>query len=283
MAHLTINGVAFSVFWKSGNRAHEEQGSFDRMLDGTLVTTRTVDKRKWEIASPMFTRAEADAWEGLLLGRGDTWKFSDASGGSNHGYSSKGYAPATSGTVTFNVASGYYSGSKKVQIGASSYARWTLTGDDSLIAGGLNPKGDYTLVGWVWNGSSWDHWITQRLDGAATVWYKNGAPDSSQAFWSVDSTGYVQLGDGTNAKDFSDFTALPFAVPTSWMASIYAFQQSGGNNRPFPKLPRLEAMGDLVSNPTTPLIVRALGVHATVAPHAADTAGKAIEFTMAEV
>lgn len=284
MAYLTINGIELEVTIGGGARMYEELDAEERALDGTLISTRTVVKKKWELDTIIMTRAEAEAWAGLLQGRGDTWKMFDATGGSNHGYSSKGYAPTTSGAVAFNTAqyAGLYGG-KMVAMTAPAYARWTLTGDDSLIAGDANPKGDYTLIVWSLDGGTgvWTHRIIRNLDGVLTYYDDGvliGAPATPWAV--VDSSGYVQLGETGNDYNFADFTTLPFGVPAAWVPFIYAAMNPASGNRPWPKLPKLEASGEMLSNPTTPLTVKARGVKETPAPSSGDSTSKRLEFTM---
>ena len=271
MSFLTINAVEISTMVKSAGREPEEIGDMARALDGTLVSTRVKIKRKWPCETAMMTRAEADALEGLLLGRGHTWKFTAK-------YSAKGLTEsATSGSVTYNGASGKFD--KRVTLGAAAYSRWTPTGDDSLVAGAMNPKGDYTLMIWKLTSTGpdvWTHYIVRYLDGVTNKWVNGASNDAATTDFITNTAGVVQIGNGTDAAVFSDMVALPFGIPTTWIANIYA------NTRAFASAPKLDASGDLISNPTTPLSVRARNVRQKPEPYASDVVGKRIEFELHE-
>lgn len=283
MAYLTINGVDLDVLI-GHERVYDELADEDRAVDGTLVSTRSYIKPKWELDTVVLSRAEADAWASVLLGRGETWKMKDLSGGTNHGYSSKGYAPTFVGTAAhtdFNQAAGFYAGTiydEKVVFSAGEAARWTLTGQDSLIASDDNPQGDYTLVVWRLEAAVWEHWISRKRTVAGVTGITNwkdgviqGVEDNAAAlaFLFVHASGYLQLGDAATDDDFSDMTALPIAIPTSWAVPIFTYQKTvaaGGKFRPYPKLPRLEAYGDLLSLPVTPRSVKANQVKSALIP-----------------
>lgn len=269
MAHLTLNGVTFPVGVRSGATEHEELGDEVRALDGTLITHTVTQKRRWPCETVTLEPDTAKAWVALVQGRGHKWDFTTL-------YSSKFLGTsATSGTVTANVASGKFN--KKLQVGATSYARWTPTGRDSLIAGALNPVGDYTLTVWRLESGTWYHYIIRNRSGSVTR-YKDGASHGAATAWiSVHASGYLQLGDGTNADDFSDLVAVPFAIPTDWVSSWY------GYGRAFPALPRLEANGDVIFNPTTPLSVRGRRAREIPEPTAADPDATRVECELLEV
>lgn len=270
MPHLTVNGITLSIRSGTGGRRYDDLGDEQRSVAGDLVAARTTVRRRWGLTTLALARATADAWSALLLGRGDVWRFTDS-------YSEKGLAKTTtSGTVTYNGSGGKHA--KKVTLGAAAYVRWTPTGYDALSAGALNPTGDYTLLAWYYEAAAWQHYVIRNSNGSVTR-YKNGASHGSATAWLTVTSGYVQIGDGTNAADLSDMVALPFAIPTDWVTEIY----TAHNSRAWPACPTLEASGDLVSNPTTPLTVRCRDVQESPEPLASDAAAKRVEFSMVEV
>ena len=264
MAYLEVNGVALEV--RAAGEDPGEVGTFARAVNGDLVATRTTLKPVHACETTPLDVASARAWTGLLLGRGHSWDFAD-------GYSGKGLAPTETGTVSFGDASGKFD--KHVTIAVSGNVQWTPTGEDSLIAGDHNPKGDYTLAVWRLESAVWVHYVIRKLNGATNKWVDGGSDDGASTPWlTVSGAGVLQLSDGVAEENFSDLVALPFGVPSTWPALWAAY------GRAFPRLPRLEAAGDLLGDPDTPVTVRAQRVRGEPRPTAADVLSRVIEFDM---
>lgn len=247
--HLVVNGVVLETMAKTGDKNWESLGESTRAVDGSWIGSSVNDKRKWNPQSTHLSRAEADAWTCLLQGRGHVWRMNDQ-------YSVKALGTsATLGTVNFNVAGGKFSAQNdfKMTLAVTSYARWTPTGRNSLIAGGLNSAGTYTLIFWRLETAVWYQYIIVNDNSGVITRYKNGVSIGTGAatFAFVHATGYVQLGDATNAETgFADLVAIPEAIPSTWIASLYA------NTRQFSTLPLVEITGEMVSAPTTPINAR---------------------------
>lgn len=270
---LNLLGVEFPAALGHGNsEIVSELGDAVRAIDGTYNSTRAGIKRAWAVQATQIAMSEAVAWAGLVLGRGHNWRFAD-------GYSMKGLGPTTTtGTVTYNVASGKFG--VKVQVASSSKVTFTPTGENALTAGGLNPTGDYTLVVWRLETAVWHKYILVSANSVVSK-YKDGASSVAGTTFLTVTSGVVQLGDGTNADDFSDLVVLPYAIPSAWPATWYAY------GRQFPALPSIEASGDLIYAPTTPLTVRGSGVQVALGQfNNAGTwqqDGRSISFTLNEV
>lgn len=230
MPFLTINGIQVKVDLRAGARKWSEGGYVERMFDRSATKFEANEKRSWRLETENrgLTRTEADALSALVRGRGHTWKFAAAS----DLWSSKGLTTsATSGTLTAGVAGGKFD--KKLQITAAGYGRWTPTGKDALT-------GDYTLSVWRLESGTFRHYV-RRSDG--TIWREGSTSGSPTAPFLLVASGYVQLGDPASGatQEFSDMVALPFAVPDSWPAQMFAY------TRAFPNLPFLEMAGDVSS------------------------------------
>ena len=237
MAFCTLNNITLRVAADTGDRDWTEIGARERAFDGTLRTTRSKLKRAWSLSTKPLIATEVDAWVALLQGRGHSWDFTSE-------YSSKGLVKTSqNGTPTFNAASGKFD--KKLQLDATEWVRWTPSGDDVLT-------GDYTLTVWRLETGVWHHYVIRKTGGSTNKWVDGVSNDAAATAWLTVTAGVIQLGDATNADDFSNLVALPFSIPSSWVASLYA------STRAYPAIPKLELGGDIVSSPTTPISTKAL-------------------------
>ena len=85
---LYLNELSVPVAFAQASQANQEHGAyFGRSLDGTGRRTSRAQKRMWSVATPPLDLADADALEGLVLGKGHHWPFD------SHFYSSKGLGP----------------------------------------------------------------------------------------------------------------------------------------------------------------------------------------------
>src|SRR3990167_10271489 len=145
------------------------------MVDGSFASSRVVLKKQFGIETLSMALATADAWEGLLLGRGHVWDMTDQySDRKGLGYTS------VNGTPTFDGASGKFS--KRLTLDATEYVRWTPSGDDSLAAGAGNPVGDYTIMVWKLTGTGpdvWTNYIVRSLAGNTNKWTDGVSDDAA--------------------------------------------------------------------------------------------------------
>lgn len=266
MPFLTINNVTVSVDAKSGDRKWKEIGDRDRAFDGTLRSTRQALKRSWEFVSNPLPLAEADALVALVQGRGHAWSFDVDL------YSSKGLAKKTqTGTVNPAIAGGKFGNKVQLTVGPPA----------GQVSWGVGLTGDYTLTVWRNEASVWKHYVIRKTGVTVNKW-KDGVQDDLLAtgWLTVNGSGDVVLGDGSNADDFDDLVALPFSIPSSWVSALFS------STRAFPSLPKLEAGGVSMSSPTTPISVHGIVDKESPEPHVSGGAwqdgAKRIEFSLEE-
>ncbi len=237
MAFLTLCNIPMNIDAKSGERRWTEVGDKGRAFDGSFRRTLQKLKRSWPMSSAPLIAADADALAGLVQGLGHSWSFDVDL------YSSKGLAKKSqSGTVTAGVSTGTLKFGNKLQIAAGGQVTW-----------GVGLTGEYTLTVWRLEGGAFQHYVIRKkgIANPTINKWKNGISDDGAAtgWLTVNGSGDVVLGDLTNADDFDDLVALPFATPNSWVSSLYS------STRAFPKLPKLEAAGTALSSPETPVTV----------------------------
>lgn len=266
MAFLTVCAVAVDVADASGRRNWADLSDRRRTFSGSLRSTHTAQKRSWECATPPMASDAADAVSALVRGLGHTWRFTaDA-------YSSKGLLGTEVGTPTYNQAG--FADAKAMSLDSTEYVDWTPSGLDSLT-------GDYTLLVRR-DETGWQHYVIRSLGGTIDKW-KNGATHSPAITWMTVTGGVLRLGEAavSSTVKYADLVALPFAIPSSWVASLQTA------TRAFPERPLLEVNGDLVSTPATPIQMRGRVDAEEIAPHVDSDGeqldGRRVNFTLEEV
>lgn len=264
MAFLTLNGVTVRVAVESVSMAYVDIGGEQaRSPSGELVGGPSTTKREWRMttAAPVPV-SELDAWVGLIEGKGHTWTF-DADL-----YSARGRGP-----VAGYVDAARYTTDKKY--GAASILVTNTTG---TISWPLGLGSSWTLAYWVndQGGSGWKHRIV-RSD--ASEW-TNGAVGGGGFGEATVTSGALVLA-GTDGTDWllDDVVALPYAVPDSWVAGLYAQHSASA----WGALPRVVAAGSFAPSSVT---VRGKVTETKVIRYAsagALTAGHTLEFTLREV
>ncbi len=277
MPHFALNGATIDVAHGSGHRETSIMGSRIRAVDGSWIQTVRTSKESYSASSPLMIRDSADALYSLLQGYGHNFRFAAAS----DYYSGKGLAGTATlggGTITAGGASGKFD--KRVTFSsATPYLSWTPAGDDALT-------GSYTISVWKLTATGpdvWTHYLA-TWDGSTLTEYENGIAGAySMNFISV-TAGVLRLNNSEAASnwDYSDLVALPFVVPTAWIAGLAA------TTRAFPNRPNVEASGDLFNlAASAPLVCCATDVEFAPVPFI-DTTGSALDggkvsFTLVEV
>lgn len=240
---LYVNQIALSSIIAAseepkGSRrdiGNEAQGS-----DGSTRITRQTRKRDLKFRTVQLTEADAQAWEMLLSGEGETWNF-DAFGL----YGSKGMPPATNvGPCTTSGTTPKFTGS-----GAGKLIVPATTGSITYSAPCVNSYGNTVLV-WtvlVWfstdNGSTYHHYIVRGTGTTASAkWVDGVRNDAASTTWlSIDSSGKVTLANTTGtAMNFDDLVVLPFWIIDAWAPQL------GVMTVPFSPLPYLDLSGTWV-------------------------------------
>lgn len=158
MSFLTLNGVEFPV--ASYEVDEIVVGDSGRALDGSPLETVRTRKTVIRGTTPPMTKAEADAWRGLLRGLGERVSFESDT------YTDKGLAPSSSvGSPTIGGAG---AGSVTLE-GYFGGLEWTLP---------QSPK--WTIICAAYRPSpAWRHFVL-RSDGAG---WTNAVVDPDASAW----------------------------------------------------------------------------------------------------
>lgn len=257
MSWLTLNGIEIELALGSGKRDTQIIGERRRAFDGTMISSGRAMKDGYDCTTTLMARDDADALYAFLMGYGHNWKFAAAL----DYYSGKGLKD-TANTGPAGVTAGTASGKfdKCIALGSTENVTWTPAGYDSLAA-------DYTIAcWWLYDDDParlWKHILVRRsgttltyytdgvLDDTETGTPDPGAPDGDpvwDAKMSITAGVLKLLGEVTadTVDDaFSDLLALPFAVPTTWIAQMAAYARS------VPNRPHVEVAGDMVNRAVT--------------------------------
>jgi hypothetical protein len=203
---LTLNGITIPVDVASGVRKLDVVGDRGRSVTGAMLETQNAIKFGIECATKPVIQAEADAYEALLLGKGYSFSFDVDLYSDGKGLAKS----AQAGTNTVGAVAGKFG--NKITINAASSVTWPT---------GLT--GDYTLMVWRLETAVW-HWYVIRKTGGTVEKWKDGAQNNGLSTpWLTVSSGNTVLGDAAaGPDDFDDLVTLPYSIPTSWIAAIFA-------------------------------------------------------------
>ena len=267
MPHFALNGATVEVAHGSGQRETAIVGSRQRAFDGTWRQTVRAHKDGYSASSPLMIRDSADALYLFLMGYGHNFKFASSATDYYSGKGLAGTATLGGGSITAAGASGKFD--KRVTFSsATPYLSWTPAGKDVLT-------GSYTIAVWKLTSTGpdvWTHYLA-TWDGSTLTEYENGVAGAySMNFISV-TAGVLRLNnsDAASNQAYSDLVALPFVVPTAWIAGLAA------TTRAFPNRPNVEASGDMLNLASTaPLVCCATDVEFQPVPFI-DTTGSALD------
>lgn len=265
MAYLTLNGVTVPIAVESVSMSYEDAGGEqERSPAGELVGGPSVSKREWRMTTTPLPVSEVDAWVGLIEGAGHTFPF-DADL-----YSARGRG-TSSGTAELIVPG--------VKWGAS-FARLTTP---NTVAWNLGFGSTWTVV-YFWAsdepGATWGH----RVGTSTGSQWADGAPAGPVIPLAEVSSGVLTIGDPTDLYGYTyinwdDVVALPYVVPDSWPAGMYARHSASA----WSALPRVLAEGTFAAASVT---VRGKVTGSKVIRYSRSgtlTAGHMLEFTLREV
>ena len=260
MPKLTCNGITIPVEFQAFAEAEEFAGDqLERTASAQLEGNWVARKRRWTARTPPQLPNIAKAMRALLEGQGQSWNFDVTT------YSGLGEGPAAGGSYTQSGAGGKYGG--KVNVASANLIQWALA--NALgVPGGWTPTQGWTLglwkvltVGDGGDGATFHHHVATgsvavtraaSANPAGVTQYKNGVAGSwSMGNWISVQTANVGIYGYTNANagaayDYDDVFFLPFALPATWMPSLYTFLAAN----PYPSCPRVKIYGDGIEDPS---------------------------------
>jgi hypothetical protein len=237
MSWLAISGIDLSSIIALGEEPKADRrdiGDVTDANDGSKRATRTARKYDFSGRSIPLSKADAFAWESLITGAGNVWRFDSTF----KFYSSKGIAAIASDTNPLDTF---------VQSSVKKFASAVETpGGESFTTAGLGIVGSiFTQSVWCRVGAGAFHHYVLRGDGA--IWVDGVRNDAANTPLQVaGSEAFLDaslIGGGT--QYFEDWVVTPYLWPVSWPPLVYA------NNALFSLLPYLTCAGDLVPEAAT--------------------------------
>jgi len=273
MPFMTLNGVTVPVAADSFVDVYERTSPISvRSAGGVRLDSMQRNPATWSARTTIRSRDEINALRRLVDGHGHIWGFNDSSS-----LSSTGLAEDVGSVFTLNASGGKFGGRCTVSSGQAFYAAlgermfdrpwtssrgWTIACFKKLAAGDGGDGSTYfhhvaTGAVTVTRGAS--------ANPASVTQYRNGAAGSfSMGNWiSVTTDGRIGIhgysnANATAAYDYDELLVLPFVLPSTWAAGLYAFH----NANAWPSIPRLRLGGDCVVTP-----VDVVGQSGAVAQH----------------
>lgn len=249
MPWLALNGINVGAIASLGDAPKVEPrdiGDMSPAGDGSLRVTR--QNRKWDfkLSTVPLKAVDAYAWEGLVIGEGETWSFDSSL------YGSKGLGP----NAGFNAS--VVAGSAK--FGAGKLRVPATTGTITFNKAGYNASGAYvafTAMVWRFEGGAWHHYIW-RSDNAK--WLDGVRNDAAVTTWLSVSTGSFTIANVSGAADdYDDLVILPYNIPDAW-GPVF-----GTALEAFSALPYVHATGLMVPEQTTRRVLGACSSSVLVA------------------
>lgn len=235
MSFLSLNGWSVGIADRNAKLRREEVGLMEgRAFSGMQHDTRRAVKRTGQFTTGVLGEDDGDALENLLTGLG--WHFpfdqdlysEDTKLGPSAGYT------ATLGTTTPTPKFG----TRRLSVPSGSTILWPA---------GLGSN--YTVMAWIWNGSSWDHWIRRSDDSSGSVvttLYKNGVSGQPALYSLTVSGGAVYLSGRNPATNASATTYYDDLVVLPWVASAGQLAAWSSAASPFSPIPKLDLSGDVL-------------------------------------
>jgi hypothetical protein len=266
VAGLTLNGISVDCYLDGTEISRVRFGESSRAFSGTPRRSWRATKREWRLHTGPLSNTDADAFQRLIDGEGHHWSFD-----LDH-YSDKGLsASSANGTVTAGNAKW-----------GSSRLRCNNVVEGFQIA---NPNSAWTVMFFRSTNATTTAYTHYVIRSDATKWVdgvqNNGA--STSAFFSNSGTSTLtfNLGNGAALNDFDDVVFLPYTPPTSWMPTLYTFN----NAQAFSALPRLTATGTVLKNATLTVLGEVMNASPVEFRDTSGTwtAGLSFEFVLREV
>lgn len=266
MPFAAVHGITLPIRREQWKLVPDIVGADDeRADDGSLLTSETTRKRKWETGFTIGRLDEREALRRLVEGDGLHVDFNDASG-----YSFHGLGPKTSTSTTFSASGGKRGGKAAVgSAGVLEYAMANFSSEQDGLPWAAT-KGwtlcCFKFISGVWRdllatgsvvvtrgAAANPAGVTQFQDGVAGT-YGMGHFIDVAADGDVGVHGYDAAG-AAGAFDYDELLFLPFAFPShlaaTWAAQLAAFRSTSAAGR----LPFVKLSGDCIPD-AQPLEVR---------------------------
>lgn len=253
MPFLTLNGIAVPVV--EGRRRQVSIGSDSRAFSGAYRLGRRAVRQEWDFRTGPLSTSDALALRGLVSGDGHTLAFDVDN------YTSRGLGQISG-------AGSVYSGSKY----GSGY-RFLITGNGNWQ---MQLGQSWTTLHHRYDSTAalWHHYIN-RSDGQR---WADGSSSSNAGGLSV-GAGALALLAAPGLTDFDDVVGLPFKVPDSWIAEMFAWHSA----RAWSALPFLTAGGTFNAAEVRVLGEVKEGEFIEFVQNGARVVGERFDFTLREV
>jgi hypothetical protein len=277
---LTINGIDVPILVEGSEATPQLIMDSARAEDQSLIENVEAEKLYLKHKLVPQTRANGFAYRQLIHGAGHYWSFDDTAGGGGTAglYSSKGLGPTGSiaGVSLAGAAPAPWLGAGRVAITTGNSLVYTL--GPGLVA-------ITVMVALNVNSAGWNHIIK---DDGGTV-FTNGALAGAAATVGINlATGVVTLSTaGGVTYQYDELIILPYRLPSTWPAQIYAQQNPAAGNTQWSSLRQLKVQGEVLPEGGTKVMtgrvtregIRQYGNLGGVAEQAA----REIEFELTEV
>ena len=275
MPMVKLNGITIPTF--KDTVAEEIVFSGDilaRAISGALIESRTSRKRQWNFITPPMRSADANRYRMWIEGVGLGWNFNSVDGTNRQAYSRSGQGCSFALVGAVSPTFIKY-GANAIKVGASEAfgflyqnritgmpnwaptSGWTMAfwsyRTVALDGVGVDGYYHYVLVGTV------SHTASASANPASVTQYRNGVAGVYNAGRLINVTvandvslcGNNQTaGLAGAAKDYDDWTFLPFAIPAAWVTELYNFALVSEMG----EVPVLKASGDFIPD-TSPVEV----------------------------
>lgn len=267
MSFLTINGMAISVADEQAASVPREFGLSDYSYSPALRSTRRAIRREYTLSTTRLAEATAEMVERLLLGEG--WHFS---------MNTSLYSDIKQVAPSAGYGASIVTGTPTPKLGAGC-CKMTSGG---TLAYPLVVTGDYTVMWWFYNTSTWEHLAcVYDVDANTCTRYVNGAVNTDTWYntinasnrWGASAAGTVTMygklraANTNSATSIDDMVVLPYKATTDLINAHY----NAGSGRAFSDLPRLNMSGSIIKSSTVDLQV--LGAVDEVRSHQGVTSG----------
>lgn len=232
MAALTINGISIPVVESS--RQPVTLGGEERAESGKVRNFDRATFYEYRYKTGPLTQSDSALVQALIRGDGQVLNFESEFTTTSFLWTTRGRVPSPAPVI--NVDCQRFAG------------KWGTFGlrvlDGKTVTWPIGIGSNWTVVHWVNAGAAgWTH-VINTSEGA---WFVNGAPaaggwEDTGGFvtMSILSGALIAYAEGVTSID--DVVALPYALPSSQAADVYAFHSA----RAWPSLPYVLAEGERI-------------------------------------
>jgi hypothetical protein len=234
MAFLTLNGVEIPVSSTAGATIERvRQGEYGRTATHAARSFVNASSDARKATTTLAINSTALMYQQVIRGLGHVWSFNDGL------YSSKGLGPIPPLPVGYSILAdaGVSGGDPALQI----------VEDTALVY--INPyylTGAWTLAAWSDKEGEGYYHYTWTSTGDT---YGNGVLGANVGAEYIATAGTITMGvpGGVGNVSFDEMILLPYVVPATWPAWVYALGVAG---TPLPPLSYVLAEGDWYGSAT---------------------------------